>query len=71
MFPFLSGQPVGLGSDRPREFQNLRTAFVPLPRWDFKEPGRKCDNVSLRAAAETVKAPAELQAGRVLIVEGT
>lgn len=34
-------------------------------------PGHKCDNVSLRAAAETVKAPAELQAGRVLIVEGT
>lgn len=42
-----------------------------FPRWNLKEPGHKCDNVSLRTAAETVKAPAELQAGRVLIVEGT
>lgn len=42
-----------------------------FPRWNFKEPGHKCDNIPLSAAAETVKAPAELQAGRVLTVEGT
>lgn len=52
-----------------RAQENLCTVGIDLfhPRFLFC----KCDNVSLRAAAETVKAPAELQAGRVLIVEGT
>ena len=39
MFPFLSGQPVGLGSDRPQGSQNLRTAFAPLPPVEFQRAG--------------------------------
>ena len=39
MFPFLSGQPVGLGSGCPQESQNLRTAFVPPPPVEFQRAG--------------------------------
>lgn len=39
MFPVLSGQSVGLGSGRPQEFQNLRTAFVPLSPVEFQRAG--------------------------------
>lgn len=39
MFPFLSGQPVGLGSGCPQESQNLRTAFMPPPPVEFQRAG--------------------------------